>query len=636
MKRQLSIVLLVLFIVSSAAAQVAKESKLEKRLREHVTYLASDALEGRKTGEKGGTAAAGYVSNMFQRFKLKPGFTSPNGAISFLQPFEYVSGVTPGEGNRFFVNGEDIAMNTDWMPVGYSPNGAVNGQFIKFAGYGIKAPDLNHDDYAGVDVLGGIALVLAGTPDSGNPHSGFGRFGLHAKASLAKEQGAEALVIISNEEDFADEKLSLRFDQRLGATAIPVAVMSRRAAMRILKINEEQLKDISEWLAKRSETPENVNIRISGIPAPKASLRIELVKQKAEAYNVIGVIPGRDDVLKNEAIVLGAHYDHLGRGGESSLAPNSTDIHHGADDNASGTSSLLELARQFRKQKKNKRTLIFIAFGGEEEGLLGSKAYVENPVFPLEKTVAMVNMDMVGRLKDDKLTIGGIGTAEIWKELVEKLNSGTLNSPGLQAKKIPEPKIPGETTATVVMASVASSSIFNLQLNQDGFGPSDHSSFYSKKIPVLFFFTGTHEDYHKPSDTFEKINYSGLAKINGFVSEIVKYIDGRADAPQYLVAQSSSMGAARRGFSVSLGTIPSYADGGNDGLAIDGVRSDSPADKAGLKGGDKIIRLAGKEIRNISDYMFALGEMKAGQEYDVVVMRGEERIESKIVPEGRN
>lgn len=636
MKRQLSTILAILFVVCSAAAQKAKETRLEKNLREHVTYLASEELEGRKTGEKGGTFAAGYVANMFQRFKLQPGFSGADGRKSFLQPFEFISGVEPGDANYFTVNGEAVEREAHWMPIGFSPNAEISNVPIVFAGFGITAADLDYDDYDGLDPRGKIVLVLAGTPDSGNPHSGFGRFGIHAKSNLAKEKGAVAMVVISNTPDFADEKLAMRFDQRLGDLALPSIVVSRSAASGLLGTDLAGLKEIETWIERRAEAPDSVRIRLADPPDLDASLSVEIVKKKAEAYNVIGIIPGRDKALRDEAIVIGAHYDHLGRGGESSLAPDSTEIHHGADDNASGTSSLLELARQMRKAKDNKRTIIFIAFGGEEEGLLGSKAYVENPAFPLENTIAMINMDMVGRLKNDKLTIGGIGTADVWKDLVERLNSGTLNSDGLKARKLPEPKIPGEAQASVVMASVASSAIFDLQLNQDGFGPSDHSSFYGKKVPVLFFFTGTHEDYHKPSDTSDKINYGGLAKINGFVAEIVNYLDARSEAPVYKVAESSSMGASRRGFNVSLGTIPSYSDSANDGLAIDGVRADSPAAKAGLESGDKIIKLAGREIKNISDYMFVLGEMKAGEEYEVTVLRGEERIVLTIVPEGRN
>ncbi len=302
---------------------------------------------------------------------------------------------------------------------------------------------------------------------------------------------------------------------------------------------------------------------------------------------------------------------------------------------------MLELARQFAKGKNNKRTLIFMAFGGEEEGLLGSKFYVNNPVFPLDKTVAMINLDMVGRLNEDKLTVGGIGTASEWKNWVEYRNFQQGDKTDLTPLSLPNPKIPMGSQAvstTVVVSDNLSpkTGLFNLQLNQDGFGPSDHSSFYGKQIPVLFFFTGTHADYHKPSDTAEKINYAGLLKITNYVGEIVRSVDQNPRKPTYKVAQSSGMGGRSGSFNVSLGTVPSYADNKGDGLLLDGVRDDSPAAKSGIKAGDKIVKMAGRDIKNISDYVFVLGEMKAGKEYEIVVARGNEKLVLKIVPAPRN
>ncbi len=349
-----------------------------------------------------------------------------------------------------------------------------------------------------------------------------------------------------------------------------------------------------------------------------------------DASNVIGILEGRDPVLKNEAIVIGAHYDHLGRGGAGSLAANSTEIHHGADDNASGVAAIIEIARQFARERNNKRTLIFIAFSGEEEGLFGSNFYVNNPIFPLDKTIAMINLDMVGRLKDNKLTIGGVGTASEWKSLVEFNNKYHEN--GLQAIDLPSPKIPMEAQARKVEVTrrLSINPFFTLQLNEDGFGPSDHSSFYSKKVPVLFFFSGTHIDYHKPSDTAEKINYAGEASLISYAVAITKAIDQNPMRPTYAIAKSSNTGG-RTGFNISLGTIPNYGDS-TDGMLIDGVRDDSPAAKAGVKTGDKVIKLAGRDIRNVYDYTDTLVDMKAGEEYEVVVLRGTVRLTLKILP----
>lgn len=440
MKKQFfSFFLLVSLVFGIAAQQAQKQTESGKNLRASVAYLASDKLEGRRTGEKGATVAAGFVANMFAKYKLKGGIVK-NGKQGFLQSFPYQPRNEKGE------------ILPDTAPV--------------------------------------------------------------------------------------------------------------------------------------------------------------------EAYNVIGILEGTDAVLKNEAIVIGAHYDHLGKGGMGSLAANSKEIHHGADDNASGTAALIELARIFAKEKKNKRTLIFIAFGGEEEGLLGSRFYVNNPVFPLEKTIAMINMDMIGRLNENKLTVGGIGTANEWKDLIEKSNPRRVID-----------------TSDAQRASMSLVPYFRLQLNEDGFGPSDHSSFYGKQIPVLFFFTGTHLDYHKPTDTADKINYEGLEMVMNYVAEIVRAIDQNPNKPTYKVAPSSSTGG-RTSFNVTIGVIPGYGDS-NDGMPLDGVRDGSPAAIAGLKAGDKIVKFAGKEVKNVQDYTKILGELEADKEYEIEVIRGTERLIFKVKPAAR-
>jgi len=385
----------------------------------------------------------------------------------------------------------------------------------------------------------------------------------------------------------------LSYDQTAGEAGVPVAVVSRQVAAKWFGMADaaqlgamEKAKD--KW-AEYAQKLRDVTVGLS----------VEITRRAVPAYNVVGVIEGNDPMLKREYIVIGAHYDHLGHGGESSLAPNSSDIHHGADDNASGTAGLLELARIFSAQRGQlRRSVIFIAFSAEESGLIGSNAYVNTPAAPLADTVAMLNLDMVGRLRGNKLMVGGIGTSPEFRNLVESLKNG-----------------------------------FTLQLSEDGFGPSDHSSFYAKRVPVLFFYSGSHEDYHKPSDTADKINYEGQAKIVGFVAEIARAID-RGDArPAYALARSQSSGRST-GFRVYLGTVPNYAES-NDGMLLDAVREDSPASKAGLKAGDKIVKLAGRDIKSVYDYTYALGEMKPDQEYEVEVARGGEMLKMKLTPQAR-
>ena len=368
--------------------------------------------------------------------------------------------------------------------------------------------------------------------------------------------------------------------------------------------------------------------------SPHASPQTDVVKPEVPSANVIGILEGSDPVLKNEAILIGAHYDHLGRGGSGSLAQREGGIHHGADDNASGVAGIIELARTITTQRpKPRRTLVFIAFSGEEEGLLGSDYYVNHPVVPIADTVAMINLDMIGRLKNRNLIIGGVGTAQEWRSMIETANlwqGMTVTAAGSTTQGNGMPVVVAANGRPVVTSD--SSKSFVLTLNEDGFGPSDHASFYKKQIPVLFFWTGTHEDYHKPSDTADKINYDGEAMVLMMVGRIVRDLDASDKRPTYAVAKSESTG--RTGFRVYLGTIPNYADT-NEGLLLDGVRDDSPAAKAGLKAGDRIVKLAGRDVRNVYDYTAVLGVMNAGQEYEVEIVRGTERLTLKLTPAAR-
>ena len=635
MKKQLFSFLFLVLLITGASAQkqlpparpLAPDAT-QARVRTDITYLASDKLEGRETGTAGAAAAAKYIAGRFAALKLKPG--TGKGTNTYLQAFPYYSGVELGKNDLLKLTLPQLVatinLHSNWMPIGFSSNGALPNTDIVFAGYGIFSEEAKVDDYAGLNVKDKIVLVFKGAPDEGNPHSPFARFSdIRVKAKIAHDKGAKALLVISSETKLEDDKLAqLKFDQTLGDTAIPAGVIARSvAAMLLGDKSEDELKQDESFIALRKDAS-GMQLNLTGRPKASAEIKVDLVKKQVDAFNVIGVLPGTDPQLKKEAIIIGAHYDHLGHGGIYSLAPNSTEIHHGADDNASGVAAVMELARRFAAEKKNKRTIIFMCFSGEEEGLLGSKAYTNAPAFPLDKTVAMVNMDMVGRLKDNKLDVGGIGTASEWKELVNSKNTVLMPSSAFLANN------KGET----ISAPPVNRPTFALQLSEDGFGPSDHSSFYGKQIPVLFFFTGSHEDYHKPSDTADKINYEGESRIISYMAEIIKNIDRNAAKPTYTVAKSSGMGG-RSTFSVSLGTVPNYAEGNNDGMLLDGVRDDSPAAKAGIKPGDKIIMLGGKEVRNISDYTYVLGELKAGVEYEIIVMRGTEKITMKIVPAAR-
>ncbi len=618
-------------------AVVAQQAELEPsaaRLQQHVTYLASDALDGRRTGTAGANEAARYIAGEFSKLGLRPANRNAAKAERYLQSFPYVAGVELGKGNVFAfgayprTNDSSLQVSVDWLPLGFSTNAKVEGGIV-FAGFGITAAQLNYDDYSGLNANGKIAIVLQGTPDGANPHGQFAMFeGVRFKAVAARNAGARALVIIAKDLTFTNDRLTkLNYDNTAGEAGIPIVVISRQAADRLLALSKASLGQIEQ--STTAKTP-GVNRVLTG----EVTLSTELVRNEVPAYNVIGVLEGSDPVLKNENIVIGAHYDHLGRGGEGSLAPRSGEIHHGADDNASGTAGLIELARVFSEQRPRlKRTVIFIAFGGEEEGLLGSNYYVDHPLMPLAKTIAMINMDMIGRLKDRKLVIGGVGTAKEWREIVRQANNAqgmnvTANE-GSAPRGVP---IVVSANGRPIM-TVDPNGTFELTMNEDGYGPSDHSSFYKKQIPVLFFWTGTHNDYHKPSDTFDKINYNDEARILSLVARIVRDVDGADKRLTYTTARSDSM-PRTGGFRVYLGTIPNYADS-TDGLLIDGVRDNSPAAKAGLKAGDRIVKIGSRDVKNVYDYTFALGEMKAGQEYVIEVKRGSEKLTLKITPEAR-
>ena len=605
------------------------------RLREHVKYLASDALDGRRTGTKGADDAAHYIAREFSQLGLKP--ANQNGKASrkssdaishYLQPFPYVAAVDLGKNNEIKFSGSrsdprKLRLKEEWMPLGFSSNGSASGA-VEFVGFGITAAELNYDDYAGVNARDKIVIALAGTPDGDNPHGRFVRYeDVRWKAIAARNAGAKGLLMIARDANFSDDRLAtLRYDNG-GETGLPVAVISRQA---VDGLKGSAIVAELEKIAA-AKTQSSIQPLVGEL-----SFTVDVVRREVPAYNVIGILEGSDPTLKDESIVIGAHYDHLGRGGAGSLAQREGEIHHGADDNASGVAGVLELARIFTKQAvKPKRTIVFIAFSGEEEGLLGSNHYVNHPVLPVGNTVAMINMDMIGRMKDRKLMIGGVGTAKEWRDIIDTVKVSQMFSVDVNGRAAGHPIVVSSNGNTVVTMDSDRKSL-DLTLQEDGFGPSDHSSFYSKQVPVLFFWTGTHSDYHKPSDTFDKINYDDEAWVLEFVARIVRQLDAGDKRLSYTVAKSNA--ARTGGFRVYLGTIPNYAES-NDGLLLDGVRDDSPAAKAGLKAGDKIVKIGNREVKNVYDYTYALGEMKAGEVYVIEVLRGDERLTLKITPESR-
>ena len=581
-----------------AVAQLPDPEITARELRGHVEYLASDALEGRRSGTDANRKAAEYIAGRLKKYDISP--AGENGG--YLQPFTFSVSVRLGEGNSCMLGSRKLELNTEYRPLGFSANGTASGPVV-FAGYGISAPEKGYDDYAGLDVTGKVVVVLRWAPDGDSPRSEFSRLtGFREKARVARDRGAAALIIISGPaHDPDDELLKLSFDQVAASSGIPILTMKRGVFSSFFHAAGLDLRALQDSMAA---TKKPRSFPFAGL---EATLTTDVQTMKAKSANVLGVLRGTDPALQDEVVVLGAHFDHLGWGGpgSGSQRPDTVAIHNGADDNASGTSALLELAQKFGAMKElRRRSVVFAFFSGEELGTLGSQKYVASPPFPLEKTVAMLNMDMVGRLDGRKLTVGGTGTAAIWPELLAKYNAD---------------------------------SSFAYSMEPDGFGPSDHASFYGKNIPVLFFFTGIHNDYHKPSDDAELINYAGEEKVARLAFRIARDVVNRNDRPIALRVEAPAPrggGGDARNFSVSLGIVPDFGQS-SDGMKVSAVQPNRAGEKAGLQAGDIITKMAGKAILNIYDYMGLLGELKAGDVIDLEVRRGDARVTLKATMERR-
>ncbi len=569
-------------------------------LQQHIKYLASDELKGRMSGEEGNRLAAQYIANEFTRYRLQP--VGDHG--TYFQSFEFLSSIKEGKHNSLsvVVNTTRIpfTLDKDFRPISFSSDTSVSSQLV-FAGYGISADSLHYDDYSNIDVKNKIVVVLRYSPGGKTGDTIYTKYSpLMVKTYTARDKGASGIIFVSGPvDDQAASLVSFKYPV-LAASGMAVGSMTWTAFDSILHFSGKDL------YALQHEINSSVTPHSFVLPNVTVSWKTDVEKVYATTANILGLLEGSDPVLKDEVVVIGAHMDHLGMGGEGSgsLKPDTVAIHHGADDNASGTAGLLEAAQFFSAQRKTmKRSILFTSFSGEELGLLGSDYYTKHPAIPLSKTVAMLNMDMIGRMKDSTLVVEGMGTSPHWEELAKKENSHFS---------------------------------FNLKLKPDGFGPSDHASFYAKDIPVLFFFTNLHEDYHRPSDTWDKINYHDEQRVVDFVTRIGFDILNDSTRPSFtkVVASSPQPGGDRAGIQVSLGIMPDYADE-SVGLKISGTRTGSPAEKAGLKSGDIIVKFGGKDIRNIYDYMYLLGNYKAGDEVIVVIKRGNEEISMKATLEAR-
>lgn len=583
-------------------AQETKSSAITvDELRSHVKYLASDQLEGRRAGSRGANLASEYIAREFKSYGLRP--LGDGG--TYFQEFEFNAGVRLGKANSLTAHYKrkenPLKLDVDYRPLGFSPTGTFDGG-VAFAGYGIVFAEKGYDDYQGIDVKDKAVIVLRYHPEGDNQHSEFNQYAsLRYKASKAKERGAKALILVTGPADAdKDELLKLSFDQS-GNAGIPSVCITQRIADEWFKPAGRSLKELQEKI-NGSKTPQS--FELSGV---RVSLKTEVHEIREKSRNVIGFLEGNDPSLKSEAVVVGAHYDHLGLGGEGSgsLRPDTVAVHNGADDNGSGTAGLLELAQYFSAgQPFLKRSMLLLAFSGEELGLLGSAHFVNHPTLPLDRMVTMLNMDMIGRLTERKLIVYGIGTSVGFDSLAWKYNQD---------------------------------SSLVLKLNKDGFGPSDHSSFYGKNIPVFHFFTDLHSDYHRPSDDADKINYEGMRKVLEYIRTIAQDLEQSPAKPRYVQVEAPRPTGTEsgRGIRSYTGTIPDFGEQ-VEGMKLSGVREGSPAAKAGLQAGDIVVKFGTIDIKNLYDYTFALGEYKPGDVVEVVLKRGKETLTVKLTLERRN
>lgn len=553
-------------------------------LTESLTYLASDALEGRLPGSEGGKLAGNYIAERFGLIGVKPA-----GENGYFQNFSVVTETeAPLEGNFLKIGNHTAELHKDFVPFSYSSNASLEAE-VAVAGFGfdISLDSLKWNDYDNVDVNGKWVLLLRNDPEIRDPNSLFIPFsGEKSKVLTAKEKGAKGVLLVAGESVLKKDKLlDLEIDQTESNLGIPAFNITRELANKILEGTGKTIEDIENGLVKEMK-PNSFNTKTV------IDAQSKIIFKTTETRNIIGVIEGSDPDLKSEYVVIGAHYDHLGWGGNttSSREPEVHAIHYGADDNASGVSGMLEIADKLANASL-KRSVVLIGFGAEEIGIIGSKYFTMHPTIPKDKIVAMVNMDMIGRLKDTKeITVSGVGTSKEGEQLLKEILS----------KKERD---------------------LVLGVEQNGFGPSDHANFYVENIPVFFFNTGAHDDYHTSGDALGKINFDGLKRITEYVYDLSENLINASTTLTFQEAGPKGKAENTRKGKVVLGLMPYFGKSEEDGLRVDGVTKDLAAAKGGMKKGDVIVGIAGQKIHNIYEYMDRMTKIRPGQTINVDVMR---------------
>lgn len=565
-----------------------------------VKSLTTPAMEGRGDGTRGLTRAAHLLEQHYRKLGLKSAGTN-----SYFQPFTVVTGAKLKSGRNRVVSEDgagkrELKLNQDFTPFSFSSSGAASAPVV-FAGFGATAEEFGYDDYAGLDVKDKIVLVLRYEPAFFAEKSGNQGLTRHAqlitKAINARNHGAKALVLVNGKLGEGEEDLLTRF----GSVSGP-----ENTGIMLVQVKNEVA---DRWLQAAGKSLSGAQDQINHLGKPQSfalpdtlhvALEVDIETTRATVNNVLAYLPGKTD----EYVIVGAHYDHLGYGNYDSLAPALIgQIHPGADDNASGTAGVLELARMFAPLKGQlQRGILFASFAGEELGLLGSAHWVQSPTLPLDKAVAMLNLDMIGRIKDDKVYIGGVGTGSTLKSWVEQADANAG---------------------------------FKIEYSPGGYSASDHTSFVTKRIPVVFFFSGLHSDYHKPSDTWDKINAASAAKLVDVVGKTALELASAPDRPAFVaVVEDKPLAGAGGGYGPYFGSIPDFGQVEN-GVKFSDVKPGSPAQKAGLKAGDILVQFGDKPIQNLYDFTDALRRSKVGDVVEVTVLRDGRPVKASVQLEQR-
>jgi hypothetical protein len=580
---------------------VATPAAAQSPTRRHVETLASPALEGRLAGSPGEKLASTYIVGELNKIGAKP----LPGKTDFLVPFEFTAGTKDG-GSALTLGGEELKAPSV-RALSFSDNATVDGAVV-FAGYGIVVPEgqsFSYDSYATLDVKDKIVVVLRYFPEEAEAKTKqvLSRYAdLRYKAMAARQHGAKAMIVVTGPNSpNAGELAPMTFDTALAGSGIVAVTINGDLANRMFALAGKKLAEAQKAL-------DDANPHATGFALPNVTARIhaEVIREQRTGHNVLAYLPATSTTtaLAKPWVAIGAHYDHLGHGEAGNTLAGKEDlnkVHFGADDNASGSAAVLAIAADLAKQSR-RRNVLMGWWSGEELGLIGSNAFAAAPGVALDQIAAYLNFDMVGRMQDNKLTVQAAGTSPMWARLLEQAN-------------------------------IAAG--FDLVVQADPYQPTDVATFNGAAVPSLTFFTGTHADYHKPSDTADKIDFEDLDRIVGFAAAIVKRLSDADAPPQFTkVEQQMQGGGGRGGTRIFTGTIPDYATDVK-GLLLGGVIGGGPAEAAGLQKGDVIVEIAGQTIANIYDYTYALDVLKIGQPAKVIYLRGGKRMETTLIPGAR-